>query len=85
MKWLLLWIPLALVPAVVSNNVVLTVLIFTFILGILGVSFNLIFGFTGQLSLFHAAPSACRRTRRSSRCSTGASRSGSAWRPGWSS
>jgi branched-chain amino acid transport system permease protein len=31
------------------------VLIFTFILGILGVSFNLIFGFTGQLSLFHAA------------------------------
>ena len=55
MKWLLLWIPLALVPAAVSNNVVLTVLIFTFILGILGVSFNLIFGFTGQLSLFHAA------------------------------
>lgn len=55
MKWLLLWIPLALVPAVVGNNVVLTVLIFTFILGILGVSFNLIFGFTGQLSLFHAA------------------------------
>jgi branched-chain amino acid transport system permease protein len=54
-KWLLLWIPLALVPAVVGNNVVLTVLIFTFILGILGVSFNLIFGFTGQLSLFHAA------------------------------
>jgi branched-chain amino acid transport system permease protein len=54
-KWLLLWIPLALVPAAVSNNVVLTVLIFTFILGILGVSFNLIFGFTGQLSLFHAA------------------------------
>ena len=55
MRWLLLWIPLALVPAAVSNNVVLTVLIFTFILGILGVSFNLIFGFTGQLSLFHAA------------------------------
>jgi branched-chain amino acid transport system permease protein len=54
-KWLLLWIPLVLVPAAVSNNVVLTVLIFTFILGILGVSFNLIFGFTGQLSLFHAA------------------------------
>jgi branched-chain amino acid transport system permease protein len=55
MKWLLLWIPLGLVPTVVSNNVVLTVLIFAFILGILGVSFNLIFGFTGQLSLFHAA------------------------------
>ena len=55
MRWLLLWIPLALVPAAVSDQVVLTVLIFTFILGILGVSFNLIFGFTGQLSLFHAA------------------------------
>lgn len=55
MKWLLLWIPLLLVPAVVHNNVILTILIFTFILGILAVSFNLIFGFTGQLSLFHAA------------------------------
>jgi branched-chain amino acid transport system permease protein len=55
MRWLLLWIPLALIPAAVSDQVVLTVLIFTFILGILGVSFNLIFGFTGQLSLFHAA------------------------------
>ncbi len=42
-------------PALIGNNVVLTVLIFTFILGILAVSFNLIFGFTGQLSLFHAA------------------------------
>ncbi|MGH8850405.1 MAG: branched-chain amino acid ABC transporter permease [Casimicrobiaceae bacterium] len=50
----LLWIPLLLVPAVVHSNVVLTILIFTFILGILAVSFNLIFGFTGQLSLFHA-------------------------------
>ena len=55
MKALLIWIPLALVPAFVSNNVVLTILIFTFILGILAISFNLIFGFTGQLSLFHAA------------------------------
>jgi branched-chain amino acid transport system permease protein len=43
------------VPLVVHSNVVLTILIFTFILGILAVSFNLIFGFTGQLSLFHAA------------------------------
>ncbi len=42
-------------PAFVDNNVVLTILIFTFILGILAISFNLIFGFTGQLSLFHAA------------------------------
>src|SRR5438046_8746410 len=55
MKSLLLWIPLLFVPAVVNSNVVLTILIFTFILGILAISFNLIFGFTGQLSLFHAA------------------------------
>ncbi len=55
MKLLLLWIPLLFVPTLTSNNVVLTVLIFTFILGILAVSFNLIFGFTGQLSLFHSA------------------------------
>ena len=55
MKAYLLWIPLLFVPAVTQNNVLLTILIFTFILGILAVSFNLIFGFTGQLSLFHAA------------------------------
>lgn len=55
MKAYLLWIPLLFVPLVTQSNVVLTILIFTFILGILAVSFNLIFGFTGQLSLFHAA------------------------------
>ncbi|MEO8922429.1 MAG: branched-chain amino acid ABC transporter permease [Caldimonas sp.] len=55
MKALPLWILLLFVPAVIGNNVILTVLVFTFILGILAVSFNLIFGFTGQLSLFHAA------------------------------
>src|SRR5437764_2164552 len=55
MKSLLLWIPLVFVPAVVNSNVVLTISIFTCILGILAISFNLIFGFTGQLSLFHAA------------------------------
>jgi branched-chain amino acid transport system permease protein len=55
MKALPIWIALLFVPALVSNNVVLTVLVFTFLLGILAVSFNLIFGFTGQLSLFHAA------------------------------
>jgi branched-chain amino acid transport system permease protein len=43
------------VPLVVHDNVVLTILIFTYLVGILAVSFNLIFGFTGQLSLFHAA------------------------------
>jgi branched-chain amino acid transport system permease protein len=55
MRSLLIWFPLLLVPAFTDNNVVLTILIFTFILGILAISFNLIFGFTGQLSLFHAA------------------------------
>ncbi len=55
MKSLLIWFPLLLVPAFIDNNVVLTILIFTFILGILAISFNLIFGFTGQLSMFHAA------------------------------
>ncbi len=51
----LLWLPLFVVPLVSHNEVALTILIFTFILGILAVSFNLIFGYTGQLSMFHAA------------------------------
>jgi branched-chain amino acid transport system permease protein len=51
----LLWLPLFVVPLVFYNEVALTILIFTFILGILAVSFNLIFGYTGQLSMFHAA------------------------------
>jgi branched-chain amino acid transport system permease protein len=51
----LLWLPLFIVPLVVQNEVALTVLVFTFILAILAVSFNLIFGYTGQLSMFHAA------------------------------
>ena len=55
MKVALAWLPLFLVPLVLHNEVVLTILIFTFILGILAVSFNLIFGYTGQLSMFHAA------------------------------
>lgn len=55
MKYALLWIPLLFVPLLVHDNVVLTILVFTYLLGILAVSFNLIFGFTGQLSLFHAA------------------------------
>lgn len=46
---------LLLLPAVVRSNFVLTMFVFTFILGIAAVSFNLIFGFTGQLSMFHAA------------------------------
>ena len=51
----LLWLPLFVVPLVLHNDVALTILVFTFILGILAVSFNLIFGYTGQLSMFHAA------------------------------
>jgi branched-chain amino acid transport system permease protein len=51
----LLWLLLFLVPPVLDNEVALTILVFTFILGILAVSFNLIFGYTGQLSMFHAA------------------------------
>jgi branched-chain amino acid transport system permease protein len=46
---------LLLLPQVVQSDFVLTIFVFTFILGIAAVSFNLIFGFTGQLSLFHAA------------------------------
>jgi branched-chain amino acid transport system permease protein len=55
MKAELLWLPLLALPLVFHNEVVLTILVFTFILGILAVSFNLIFGYTGQLSMFHAA------------------------------
>ncbi len=55
MKSVLLWLPFALLPLAVQDDVTLTVVIFAFILGILAVSFNLIFGFTGQLSMFHAA------------------------------
>ncbi|MFI4988831.1 MAG: branched-chain amino acid ABC transporter permease [Alphaproteobacteria bacterium] len=55
MKAALVWLPLFLIPLVLHNEVALTILVFTFILGILAVSFNLIFGYTGQLSMFHAA------------------------------
>jgi branched-chain amino acid transport system permease protein len=55
MKAALLWLVLFMLPLVLHNEVALTVLVFTFILGILAVSFNLIFGYTGQLSMFHAA------------------------------
>jgi branched-chain amino acid transport system permease protein len=55
MKAALLWLVPFMLPLVLHNEVALTVLVFTFILGILAVSFNLIFGYTGQLSMFHAA------------------------------
>jgi branched-chain amino acid transport system permease protein len=52
-----LWflIPLYLLPLLVKSDVVLTVLIFTFVLGILAIGFNIVFGGAGQLTMFHAA------------------------------
>jgi branched-chain amino acid transport system permease protein len=44
-----------LLPLVVRSDTVMTIVIFSLLLGMLAVSFNLIFGFTGQLSMFHAA------------------------------
>ncbi len=46
---------LLVLPLFVNSNVVLTILIFSWLQGMLAVSFNLIFGFTGQFSMFHAA------------------------------
>jgi branched-chain amino acid transport system permease protein len=51
--WLL--IPLYLLPLVVTSDTVLTVLIFSFLLSILAVGFNIVFGGAGQLTMFHAA------------------------------
>ena len=55
MKTLLFLIPLYLLPLVVRSDVVLTILIFTFVLGILAIGFNIVFGGAGQLTMFHAA------------------------------
>ncbi|MGE5639183.1 MAG: branched-chain amino acid ABC transporter permease [Clostridia bacterium] len=52
---LLILLALLLVPLGVQSDVVLTILVFAYLQGMLAVSFNLIFGFTGQLSMFHAA------------------------------
>jgi branched-chain amino acid transport system permease protein len=46
---------LCVLPLVFNSDVVLTILVFSYLQGMLAVSFNLIFGFTGQLSMFHAA------------------------------
>jgi branched-chain amino acid transport system permease protein len=51
----LLWLPLLIFPALVQSNFILSIFTFSFILAIAAVSFNVIFGFTGQLSMFHAA------------------------------
>ena len=54
-RLLLTAVALALLPLVVKSDFTLTILVFSFLLGMLAVSFNLIFGYTGQLSMFHAA------------------------------
>ena len=46
---------LAFLPLLIKSDFALTILVFSFLLGMLAVSFNLIFGYTGQLSMFHAA------------------------------
>ena len=55
MKTLLLLIPFYVLPLLVQSDVVLTVLIFTFVLSILAIGFNIVFGGAGQLTMFHAA------------------------------
>ena len=49
------WALLYALPLAVRSDFLLTIFIFTFIYGILAVSLDLIFGFTGQLSMFHPA------------------------------
>lgn len=48
-------VALALLPLVVKTDFVLTIFVFSFILGIAAVGFDIIFGIAGQLSMFHAA------------------------------
>jgi branched-chain amino acid transport system permease protein len=48
-------IPFYLLPLVSRSEVLLTILIFTFVLGILAIGFNVVFGGAGQLTMFHAA------------------------------
>jgi len=55
MSPVLLLVPLYLVPVFSHNEVLLTILIFTFILGILATGFNIVFGYAGQLTMFHGA------------------------------
>jgi branched-chain amino acid transport system permease protein len=54
LRWLP-WAALAVLPLLLHSNFILTIFIFSFIVGMTAVSFNLVFGFTGQLSMFHAA------------------------------
>jgi branched-chain amino acid transport system permease protein len=50
-----MWGALAALPLAIRSDFVLTIFIYTFLSGILAVTFDLIFGFTGQLSMFHPA------------------------------
>jgi branched-chain amino acid transport system permease protein len=45
----------AALPLATRSDFVLTILVFAFLQGMLAVSFNLVFGYAGQLSMFHAA------------------------------
>ncbi len=49
------WGALYALPVFIGSDFVLTIFIFTFIYGILAVTYDVIFGFTGQLSMFHPA------------------------------
>src|SRR5262249_40856444 len=51
----ILWGVLYALLLFVRSDFLLPISIFTFIYGILAVTFDLIFGFTGQLSMFHPA------------------------------
>jgi len=51
--WLLT--PLYLIPVFSNNEVLLTIFIFTFILSILAIGFNIMFCYAGQLTMFHGA------------------------------
>jgi branched-chain amino acid transport system permease protein len=42
-------------PLATQSDFVLTILVFAFLQGMVAVSFNLVFGYAGQLSMFHAA------------------------------
>lgn len=52
---LIVFAGLLVLPALLTSNTALSILVFAYILGIVAVSFNLIFGIAGQLSMFHAA------------------------------
>ena len=51
----LIVIALVLLPMGIDSEVVLTILVFAYLQAMVATSFNVIFGFAGQLSMFHAA------------------------------